>query len=320
MKHVKKTGLLGVIVVGLGASIVALSGLAAREVGITSSSRTEIAAFSVASDVYYDIRVKLFWDDVYNLDLYVTEPSGEVVTPFSGPSSIGGEIGYYDSGDDDDDDGDTATVVGEWQEGDSGDDMRREEYRLYYGMGGEYSVEVRYPLYKYSPDLHAWVVVTLYEHSDDAIIIGWGPVYMGGSKVGKTWDAGSFLFTARPERRGGGHGCFIATAACGDANAPEVRILSKFRDRFLLTTRPGRAVVNLYYRVSPKLAVFLAPHPWLKTGVRIALFPAVGFAWVALEGGWATVMVLVLLPSVGVVWSVRRFRMRRQKLRERGCR
>ncbi|MFI5402970.1 MAG: CFI-box-CTERM domain-containing protein [Planctomycetota bacterium] len=65
--------------------------------------------------------------------------------------------------------------------------------------------------------------------------------------------------------------CFIATAAYGDANAPEVEALRRFRDRRLLTNRPGTAFVRLYYRLSPPFARLIAGKPRLRAVVRKTL-------------------------------------------------
>ncbi|HEX5135350.1 MAG TPA: CFI-box-CTERM domain-containing protein [Planctomycetota bacterium] len=65
--------------------------------------------------------------------------------------------------------------------------------------------------------------------------------------------------------------CFIATAAYGDAAAPEVEALRRFRDRHLLTNRPGTAFVRLYYRVSPPLARLIEGRPRLRAAVRRTL-------------------------------------------------
>lgn len=62
--------------------------------------------------------------------------------------------------------------------------------------------------------------------------------------------------------------CFIATAAYGDADAPEVEALRRFRDRRLLTNRPGAAFVRLYYRLSPPFARLIARKPRLRAAVR----------------------------------------------------
>lgn len=53
-------------------------------------------------------------------------------------------------------------------------------------------------------------------------------------------------------------GCFIATAASGNVFAPEVIVLSAFRDDVLLRTRIGRAFVRFYYAVSPPIAALIA--------------------------------------------------------------
>lgn len=73
-------------------------------------------------------------------------------------------------------------------------------------------------------------------------------------------------------RRGG---CFIATAAYGSYLDPNVMVLRKFRDRYLLTNRPGKALVYFYYSTSPPIADFISRHGWVKVAVRLFLTPLV---------------------------------------------
>ncbi len=74
---------------------------------------------------------------------------------------------------------------------------------------------------------------------------------------------------------GSGGACFIATAAFGSYRAPEVILLQKFRDRFLLTNAPGRLFVYVYYRLSPTLADFISQYDSLRHATRLALKPLI---------------------------------------------
>jgi len=81
---------------------------------------------------------------------------------------------------------------------------------------------------------------------------------------------------------GGGGGCFIATAAYGTAMAKEVVILKKFRDKYLLKNKLGRAFVRWYYKHSPKYARFIRKRPVLKAIVRMGLKPLIAFCKILL--------------------------------------
>ena len=54
-----------------------------------------------------------------------------------------------------------------------------------------------------------------------------------------------------PALPSGGGGCYIATAAFGSPLEGHVEILRQFRDKYLVSTSPGRAFVAAYYRYSP---------------------------------------------------------------------
>lgn len=74
---------------------------------------------------------------------------------------------------------------------------------------------------------------------------------------------------------GSGGGCFIATAAYGSYMEPEVKVLRRFRDRWLLTNGPGQWLVSQYYRYSPPAAEFIAQNDTLRAAARAALTPLV---------------------------------------------
>ncbi len=69
--------------------------------------------------------------------------------------------------------------------------------------------------------------------------------------------------------------CFVATAAYGDPSHPDVEVLRRFRDRYLMKSRAGRTFVALYYRYSPPVAEFVARRPALRALSRAALSPIV---------------------------------------------
>ena len=65
--------------------------------------------------------------------------------------------------------------------------------------------------------------------------------------------------------------CFIATAALGSPSDPTVVFFRKWRDQSLTKTKVGRELVDLYYKVSPDMAIWLAKRSWAKRGVRFSL-------------------------------------------------
>lgn len=69
--------------------------------------------------------------------------------------------------------------------------------------------------------------------------------------------------------------CFIATAAYGSPLEPQVESLRDFRDRFLVPDPLGRRLVDIYYRVSPPIAGFIAGNEALRATARAFLAPVV---------------------------------------------
>jgi hypothetical protein len=108
--------------------------------------------------------------------------------------------------------------------------------------------------------------------------------------------------------------CFIATAAFGSHQEPSVMILREFRDRFMLSHRPGRAAVSLYYRYSPPIADLISKHEEIKMLVRLSLIPVVGMSWLALKMGIfffsGFILILVILIAVTISACRNRISMR----------
>ena len=106
--------------------------------------------------------------------------------------------------------------------------------------------------------------------------------------------------------------CFIATAAYGTPMAEEIGILREFRDEHLLTSTLGQALVDLYYKVSPPMADFIARHPSLKPIVRAGLLPGVALSAMAVNASpaetTAVVGPLVLASAAVAIWLTSRRR------------
>ncbi len=107
---------------------------------------------------------------------------------------------------------------------------------------------------------------------------------------------------------GGGGGCFIATAAYGSLLEPQVVLLRRFRDSYLLTNAVGQKFVELYYTYSPTAADFIRNSEVLRFIVRMALLPLVGVAYLLLNGLWYLLLAGLLVPLLVVVCR-RRFKM-----------
>jgi len=97
--------------------------------------------------------------------------------------------------------------------------------------------------------------------------------------------------------------CFIATAAFGDVDAPQVERLRALRDKFLLRTSLGRGFVRSYYRWSPTVAAWLKEQAMLSRMARLSLMPVVGISEMAyhrssVKGLALSVFGLFLLSAV----------------------
>jgi hypothetical protein len=72
--------------------------------------------------------------------------------------------------------------------------------------------------------------------------------------------------------------CFVATAAYGSPLASEVGVLRRFRDRWLMSHTPGRALVAAYYDVGPTLADLVRDDEDRRAWARTLLTPFVALA------------------------------------------
>lgn len=95
--------------------------------------------------------------------------------------------------------------------------------------------------------------------------------------------------------------CFIATAAYGSPMGAELDLLRAFRDQILWPTALGRAFVRSYYDWGRHAAAWIAPRPWAKSLVKIALQPLILVAALTTTlGGLETALLFGLLGALMV--------------------
>ncbi len=90
--------------------------------------------------------------------------------------------------------------------------------------------------------------------------------------------------------------CFIASAAFSN-NAPPVKILREFRDKYLLRNDMGKKFVEFYYRVSPEIADLIRGSTFLRFLTRMLLYPVVGLLWLMINIP-GSVVVLACIPAI----------------------
>ena len=59
-------------------------------------------------------------------------------------------------------------------------------------------------------------------------------------------------------------GCYVATAVYGSYDCPQVWVLRRFRDGRLAASPFGRALIRLYYAVSPTLVRWFGRTDWFR--------------------------------------------------------
>lgn len=106
-------------------------------------------------------------------------------------------------------------------------------------------------------------------------------------------------------------GC-VVIAALGSPLAREVSVLRAFRDDILMPNVAGRALVRMYYRLSPSIARVIESYEMLRAMTRVALRPVVIVsklilvsprkAFAVLAVTWSTFLAL----AVALAWARRR--------------
>jgi hypothetical protein len=93
-------------------------------------------------------------------------------------------------------------------------------------------------------------------------------------------------------------GCFIATAAYGNYDAPAVRIFRNFRDQVMAKSPTGRNLIQFYYRHSPPVANWMSGRTAVKAAVRTALVPVAWYAQASLRYPAASAGIPLALVSM----------------------
>ena len=114
--------------------------------------------------------------------------------------------------------------------------------------------------------------------------------------------------------------CFMATAAYGSRSHSSVKTLRDFRDKYLITTQPGRMFVNLYYKYSPSIADFIAKHRASKFVVRVSLLPLVALSYSMLRLGpilTAVIVIFIFTIPVPLIFLYRKIKRRLSNIQKK---
>ena len=76
--------------------------------------------------------------------------------------------------------------------------------------------------------------------------------------------------------------CVFSTTF-GSEMSDRIATLREFRDDYLLTNTVGRILVDIYYRISPPIARFIAQQPSIKSIMRVGLMPAVAVSTMLID-------------------------------------
>jgi hypothetical protein len=90
--------------------------------------------------------------------------------------------------------------------------------------------------------------------------------------------------------------------------AKQVETLRRFRDTYLLPHGAGQQLIEFYYRIGKPVATFIESHPWLKSPVRLLLYPVVGIAWLMVSTGIIFKVLIGLLVLSCSAIAFRRYR------------
>jgi hypothetical protein len=103
--------------------------------------------------------------------------------------------------------------------------------------------------------------------------------------------------------------CFMATAAYCSQSHPYVKILCNFRDKYLMSSKFGRALVEFYYKNSPFAAGLIAENKLLRAAARLNLIPFVALSYSMLRFGpiiTAFMLLFIFALPAFIVWLYKR--------------
>ncbi|MDY6855314.1 MAG: CFI-box-CTERM domain-containing protein [Thermodesulfobacteriota bacterium] len=92
--------------------------------------------------------------------------------------------------------------------------------------------------------------------------------------------------------------CFLVTLAYGSPFNRYIRIIRGFRDRYLMSNALGKALVHIYYTLSPKAAHFIKAHDSIRNSLQFALIPLAWLCWLSLNINQISTISFILLLLV----------------------
>lgn len=228
--------------------------IAALQREITNSIENSIGAFTFPNGAKYEGEFKNGMPHGQGTEFFLS--GGKYVGEFKDGKRNGLGTAVYS---------DRNKYVGNWKDG-----VKQGKGTESYGNGSVYEGEFKNDM-PHGQGTWIWDNGEKYEGEfEDGVQHGQGILtYPDGRKYLGRFKDGEPYTEREPDIKNSG--CFIATAVYGSYDAPEVLLLQRFKNNYLLDSWVGKVFIKFYYTFSPFVVILLDKVTLLKPPIKLML-------------------------------------------------